>query len=140
LQSKEADLTAVDEDAREMMDLEFSLAIDNAAEGKILVNYQDYEWMPCYFDPKEPEIPIPGEGLKDKPNALALVNWKGIYVFEEAIYRRWADMEERLFMANVPGNSPDRKYECSDIQKARQDFIKEWTEMREELKSWMPDE
>jgi hypothetical protein len=135
LQPKEMIFTTLDEAAQDTLDLEYMSAMDNAAEGMAGENYWDYEWMPLYFDPGEPEVDAPDIKQGNKSNALALVNWRTIYGWEETIYRRWADMEERLILENYKTAETKKEYECSDLKKARQDFVKELAGMRDELKT-----
>jgi len=123
----------LDETFQEILDQKLIQAIDKAADESRWINYFDYQWKPLYFDPKVPEILAPGGEQEKEPNALALVNWRTIYGWEEMVYRKWADMEERLILDSF--SKVERKYDCSDLPKARQDFIKEGTDIRTELKS-----
>lgn len=133
LQAPEGAVFPPDEAAREAMDFQYLLAMDCAAEGMTGYSYRDYQWTPLCLDPDAPKITPPGGAGDDPPNALALVNWKGIYVREEALYRWWADLEERLALDNCKIAGLERQYPCGDLDAARRELLRELEMLRREV-------
>lgn len=126
-------------DMRETIDNALIPFISDVADEKSgEVVYRDCQWMPVYFDLSLPEITA-FDSEVDNPNALALIDWRTIYGREEAIYRKWADLEERMRVEEPKIAEFKRAYPCSDLKKARQDVLLEWEELMAEAKTWLLD-